>query len=217
MRVETADTDHGLDERITAGSTSIMDSGSALRQAAAEARAVLLERAAARLDAAPAALSVFDGTITEPTGMRRTSYWELSGGRPLERDATGRVLPKPAAEHRIVGEEARNRADLHAIVSGAARFVADLDHERLLHARIVRPPGPRARARRPRRGRGACAARRRRDRPEWELRRGRRRARGAGDPRRRAPRRPVALELAAGDGGAGDRGLAAIGSRARRS
>ncbi|MGH2852033.1 MAG: molybdopterin cofactor-binding domain-containing protein, partial [Solirubrobacteraceae bacterium] len=145
VRVETADTDHGLDERMTAGSTSMMESGSALRHAAAEARAVLLERAATRLDAPPAALSVFDGTITEPTGTRRTTYWELSGGRPLERDASGAARPKSAAEHRVVGEEARNRADLHAIVSGAARFVADLDHERLAHARVVRPPGPRAR------------------------------------------------------------------------
>jgi nicotinate dehydrogenase subunit B len=145
VRVETADTDHGLDERMTAGSTSMMESGSALRYAAAEARAVLLERAAARLDAPPAALSVFDGTITEPTGTRRTTYWELSGGRPLDRDASGGAQPKLAAEHRIVGEQARNRADLHAIVTGAARFVADLDHDRLAHARVVRPPGQRAR------------------------------------------------------------------------
>ena len=144
IRVETADTAHGLDERMTAGSLSMTDSGSALRQAAAEVRALLLERAAAVLDAPPVALEVFDGTIVEPSGARRVSYWELSGGRPFARAATGAARPKPAGAHRVVGSTARNRSDLRGLVRGTTRFVADLRREGMVHGRVVRPPSPAA-------------------------------------------------------------------------
>ena len=83
--VETADTAHGLDERFTAGSLSLMDSGTALRQAAAEARAVLLELAAARLGAPAARLEVVDGIVSDTAGGGAVSYWDLAGGRPLAR------------------------------------------------------------------------------------------------------------------------------------
>jgi CO/xanthine dehydrogenase Mo-binding subunit len=142
VRVETADTDHGLDERITAGSRSITDSGAALRQAAAEVRALLLERAAPLLDAAPAQLQVFDGTVVEPSGARRVTYWELAGGSRLERRASGDARPKPPGERRVAGSAVRNRADLRGIVSGATRFVGDLSCEGMLHGRVVRPPSP---------------------------------------------------------------------------
>ena len=46
-------------------------------------RALLLERAAARARGAAGALEVDDGTISDPSGARRVSYWELAGGRPL--------------------------------------------------------------------------------------------------------------------------------------
>src|SRR5690242_21771564 len=56
VRVETADTAHGLDEGLTAGSTSTQESGSALRQAAAEARAHLPPLAAGEPGAQPSQL-----------------------------------------------------------------------------------------------------------------------------------------------------------------
>ena len=68
VRVETADTDHGLDERMTAGSRSMADSGTALRQAAAEVRARLLELASARLGVPVERLQIRDGTISDPSG-----------------------------------------------------------------------------------------------------------------------------------------------------
>jgi nicotinate dehydrogenase subunit B len=144
IRVHTADTAHPLDERITAGSLSMTDSGSALRQAAAEVRALLLERAAAVLDSPPAALAVYDGTVVEPGGARHVSYWELAGGRALERLASGAAQPKASAEHRIVGSGERNRSDLRGIVTGTTRFVTDLRRDDMLHGRVVRPPSPAA-------------------------------------------------------------------------
>src|SRR5262249_25782752 len=91
MRVETADTAHGLDEGLTAGSTSTQESGAALRQAAAEARARLLELAAAELGADPHELRVDDGTIS--VARRATTYWRLLRGRRIR---VGPARPPPA-------------------------------------------------------------------------------------------------------------------------
>jgi CO/xanthine dehydrogenase Mo-binding subunit len=144
VRVCTADTGHGLDERFTAGSLSMMDSGTALRQAACEVRALLVELAAERLGVAVERLEVADGTIADAAGAGSVSYWELTGGRPLRRLARGDVEPKPAHAHRLVGSGARNRIDLRGLIDGTTRFVADLRSDGMLHGRVVRPPSPAA-------------------------------------------------------------------------
>jgi CO/xanthine dehydrogenase Mo-binding subunit len=141
IRVETADTAHGLDEGVTAGSGSIEQSGAALRQAAAEARAVLLELAAAELGAGAGTLAVDDGTIS--ADGRTTTYWRLLGGRPFAVEAVGRVQPKAPAARRVTGRPGR-RGDLLGIVTGTARYVQDLSPAGLLHGRVVRPPSPAA-------------------------------------------------------------------------
>jgi nicotinate dehydrogenase subunit B len=142
VRVETADTAHGLDEGLTAGSTSTQESGAALRQAAAEARARLLELAAAELGADPRELRVDDGTIS--VAGRTTTYWRLLGGRTFGVRASGRVRPKQASEHRIVGDAGR-RVDLRDIVTGRTRYLQDLSLPGMLHGRVVRPPSRTAR------------------------------------------------------------------------
>jgi nicotinate dehydrogenase subunit B len=142
MRVETADTEHGLDEGLTAGSTSTQESGAALRQAAAEARARLLELAAAELGADLRELRVDDGTIA--VAGRTTTYWQLLGGRTFGVRASGRALPKQSSEHRIVGNAGR-RVDLTGIVTGTTRYLQDLALPGMLHGRVVRPPSRTAR------------------------------------------------------------------------
>ena len=139
IRVETADTAHGLDEGTTAGSLSLEESGAALRQAAAEARAHLLRLAATELGAEPDALAVDDGTVS--ADGRSTTYWELFGGRRFGIEATGLVAPKAPEERRITGRDGR-RADLEAIVTGRTTYIQDLTLPAMLHGRIVRPPGP---------------------------------------------------------------------------
>src|SRR5689334_24345900 len=52
IRMVSADTSVSPDEGVTSGSLSIQDSGAALRRACAQARALLLERAADRLGVA---------------------------------------------------------------------------------------------------------------------------------------------------------------------
>jgi nicotinate dehydrogenase subunit B len=141
VRVQTADTDNGLDEAFTAGSMSLAESGLALRQASAEARQHLLELAGERLGTAPASLEVVDGTIASPAG-ERTTYWELLGSRRFNRQATGRSTPKSIAERRVLGRREAVRNDLLGLVTGTTRFVQDMALEGMLHGRVVRPPGP---------------------------------------------------------------------------
>ena len=147
VRVMTADTGgDGPDEGRTAGSTSTKESGTAMRYAAAAARAHLLALAAERLGASVDALTVEDGTITSLETGASTSYWELLGGRrfDVDVDLAGALVPKSPEDYRIVGRPGR-RVDMLGLVTGTTRFVQDLAMAGMLHARVVRPPSPAAR------------------------------------------------------------------------
>jgi nicotinate dehydrogenase subunit B len=135
IRVETADTAHGLDEGETAGSMSIEQSGVALRQAAAEARAHLLALAAGELEVDAGDLSVEDGRVS--AGGRSTTYWQLLGGGRFGSEATGAVAPKLASER---SKGRAGRVDLPGIVAGTTCYIQDLVLPELLHGRVVRPP-----------------------------------------------------------------------------
>ncbi|MCB0106572.1 MAG: molybdopterin-dependent oxidoreductase, partial [Caldilineaceae bacterium] len=140
IRVIMADTELTPDEGTTAGSMSLQMSGNAIRQAAAEARHFLLSLAHEELEAAgdPSALTVADGTITDPTTGRSTDYWSLFGGQAFGRQVTGAVQPKPFAEHKLVGQRAI-RIDLPAKATGAPSYVHDMALPEMVHGRIVRP------------------------------------------------------------------------------
>jgi len=144
VRVRTADTAHDLNELFTAGSGSMEESGAAMRQAAAEARLVLLELAAERLGVPAARLSVEDGTVSAGDNGRSVTYWELLGGKPFSRTASGRAQPKHPDSYRVVGKPGP-RLELTGLVTGTTRFVQDLARPGMLHGRVVRPPSPRAR------------------------------------------------------------------------
>lgn len=143
VRVAQPSTVHSANEGVTSGSLSVQDSGLALRQASAEARAIYLAAAAQRLGVADGALTVEDGTIAGP-GNLRTSYWELADDALLAREACGEPQPKPAAARRLAGR-AELRLDIPDKVFGTPRFVHDLVPAGLVHGRVLRPPGPAAR------------------------------------------------------------------------
>ncbi len=138
IRLAPADTTYSPNEGMTSGSQSITDGGVALRYAAAEARDLLLQRAAARLGVSLEQLAVADGTVTSRSGGS-VSYWELATDDLLAREATAEIAPKPAAQHTVIGI-AVPRRDIPAKVRGAPSYVHDLDPPGLLHGRIARPP-----------------------------------------------------------------------------
>jgi nicotinate dehydrogenase subunit B len=126
------------DEGVTSGSLSIQHSGSALRQACAQARALLLAAAAAKLGTA-AVLTVDDGQILaagQPTGL---SYWSLASPGLLDREAGASVPVKPPGRWSVAGHSAP-RLDLPDKVTGRPRFLHDLVLPGMLHGRVVRPP-----------------------------------------------------------------------------
>jgi nicotinate dehydrogenase subunit B len=135
-----ADTGRTPDEGQTAGSQSVENSGTALRMAGAEVRAILLDLAAKKFGVGADTLTVSDGVISARDG-RKVSYGELSGEANLHREATAKVAPKPPAQHKIVGKPIARR-DIPAKVTGGAAFVQDIRLPGMLHGRVVRPPRP---------------------------------------------------------------------------
>jgi len=143
IRLTPTDTTYSPDEGVTSGSQSITDGGAALRYASAEARDLLLQRAAARLGVSIEQLAVSDGVVRARSGGTVT-YWELASDDLLAREATAEIAPKPASAHTVIGTPVPRR-DIPAKVSGTPIYVHDLDLPGMLHGRIARPPSYQAR------------------------------------------------------------------------
>jgi CO/xanthine dehydrogenase Mo-binding subunit len=136
IRMATVDTSHSPDEGRTVGSNSVADSGSALRHAAAQARQILLDNAAARLGTRATGLSVEDGVVSARDG-RAVTYWELLGDQSFEADIRDATPVKPASAHRYVGAP-QQRLDLPAKLFGAPAYIQDMRLPGMAHARVVR-------------------------------------------------------------------------------
>jgi CO/xanthine dehydrogenase Mo-binding subunit len=142
INMVTADTSRTPDEGFTAGSQSIEQSGTAIRFACAEARQLLLAAAAAKLGVEAGDLTVADGTLAAPGG-KQTTYWDVTTDAMLRREATARVKPKAAGERKLIGQSLARR-DIPPKFTGGAAYVQDLRLPGMVHARIGRPPVPRA-------------------------------------------------------------------------
>lgn len=136
----SGDTTIGPDEMYTTSSLSISMSGGSIRLIAAEAVHLLKERAALRLNCAPADLSVSNGNFLKDGAATGLDYWSVAGEIDWSRAPTGSAPVKSVADYTIVGESTP-RVDLPAKLSGAA-YVHDAGPDDVLHARILRQPGP---------------------------------------------------------------------------
>ncbi len=143
IRMVSGDTTLTPNEGYTSGSQSIEAGGAALRFACAEARSILLEKAAAKLGAPVEKLQTVDGVVIADDGGRMT-YGQLAESGLFQRKATAKAAPKPHARHRIVGKPIP-RLDIPAKVMGGAAYVQDMRLPNMAFGRIVRPPGPRDR------------------------------------------------------------------------
>jgi len=139
VRVAPVSTGTSPDEGVTAGSLSVQDSGSALRQACAQARDLLLAAAATKLEVSHATLAVADGqirTADRPTGL---SYWTLARPGMLDRPADVPVPSRPPGQWSVAGRSAP-RLDIPDKVTGRPRFLHDLILPGMAYGRVVRPP-----------------------------------------------------------------------------
>ena len=142
VRIRMGDTDTTVDQRGTGSSNGITDGGSALRLAAAQARAFLVGEAAQRLALSADALEVVDGVVgsrTEPS--RVIAYAELlrDGRFEIAVDAKAPTVFKDASRYRYVGKPVP-RADIAAKATAQYRYLVDHRVPGMLHARVLRPP-----------------------------------------------------------------------------
>jgi CO/xanthine dehydrogenase Mo-binding subunit len=134
-------TDVSPNQGFTAGSNSISGGGPQVRQAAAEARAVLLGLAAKQLGVATSQLTVQEGVVSVKTDpSKKVSYGELLGGKLFAAPNTGKAALKPVGEYKLVGKRVK-RKDTPAKVTGAHPYVHQLRLPGMLHGRVVRPLG----------------------------------------------------------------------------
>ncbi len=140
VEVVQGDTARTPDQGYTAGSKTLQLGAQPIRQAAAEARSILLELAAARLGVAASDLTVKAGVlhlVREPG--RRASYAELIGDRQFHRAMSKSAAAKRPDQYTIVGRPVQ-RVELPAKVTGSHVYVHNMRVPGMLHGRAVRPP-----------------------------------------------------------------------------
>jgi len=134
----TADTGASPDEGLTASSHTMADSGSALLNAAAQVRGLLVEAASRRLRVDRARLTVADARVNAPDG-RSLTFGELVQTVNLHRKATRTSPLKDPSTFRVIGTSVQ-RLDIPGKVTGAASYVQDMQMDNMIHARAVLPP-----------------------------------------------------------------------------
>jgi nicotinate dehydrogenase subunit B len=151
VTVIMGDTATSVNQGGASGSTGIQNGGKQMRMAAAEARRVLVEMAAAKLALPTDALTVTDGVVhAKDDPSKRVSYAELIGGRyfnvqldwnkqwgnPLY--APGKAQPKDPKAHKIVGKPIA-REDIAPKVYAQEDFCTDIKRPGMVHGRMIRP------------------------------------------------------------------------------
>ena len=124
----------------TYGSMSTRFFGPAVRAAAAEARAVLLDLAAEQLKVPKENLSVENGVVFVTADKKsRVTFGQLAKGRKITRQLDGQAVTKSVSEFTLMGKPVK-RTDALAKVTGKAQFAGDIRVPGMLYAKILRPP-----------------------------------------------------------------------------
>jgi CO/xanthine dehydrogenase Mo-binding subunit len=138
IKLVQGDTALTPDQGPSWGSLSIQIGGMQLRNAAATAKAALLEEAAKRLDAKKEGLKVVDGVVS--AGNKRVSYGELIGGKSfaLKLDHAKPAAAKDPKDYKLVGKPVA-RVDIPDKVTGRFTYMQDFRVPGMLHGRVIRP------------------------------------------------------------------------------
>jgi nicotinate dehydrogenase subunit B len=136
----TADTSLTADEGYTAASHSLQDSGTAIRNATAQVREILIGEAARRLNVDRAELRAANGTVFGPNDVH-IGYGELVRNELLAVDAQPTSRLTPSADFTVMNRPIP-RIDIPGKVTGAPAYVQDMRPPGMLHGRMVRPPSP---------------------------------------------------------------------------
>lgn len=121
----------------TFGSLTTRSFGVPFRQAAAEARSVLLQLASEHLKAPVERLEVANGIVSY--GNKKVSYGQLAKGKRIERHIDPKPAMKDHTRMKIMGKSYLRR-DSELKVTGQAKYAGDYIMPGMLYARILRPP-----------------------------------------------------------------------------
>ncbi len=151
VKVYMGDTGTSVNQGGASGSTGIQNGGKQMRMAAAEARRVLVDMAAAQLAVPADKLVVNDGAVSTPDDKsKHVSYAQMLGGKffnvQLEWNkqygnalyAPGKAQPKKPSDHKIVGQPIK-REDVAPKVFAIEDFVTDVKVPGMVHGRMIRP------------------------------------------------------------------------------
>ncbi len=138
IRLVTADTALTPNEGYTAGSHSMQDSGTAILNAAAQVRGILVDLAATRFNVPAQDLALDNGVIRTKDG-RSAAYGDLVSGELLHVRAQPRSPLKDPRTHTVMGKPLP-RVDIPGKVTGGSSYVQDLRLPGMVHGRIVPPP-----------------------------------------------------------------------------
>lgn len=141
-------TDTTPDQGGSGGSDAIELDGWPMRRVAAEARRVLLELGAERLQLPVAELRTGNGMVSAVADAGKSvSYAQLVGGQRFNvalsganvNATTGVAAVKPVQQLKVVGQPLQ-RYDIPGKVDGSLIWAVDMQVPGMLHARNVRPP-----------------------------------------------------------------------------
>lgn len=138
LKVVTADTLLTANEGYTAGSQSTQYSGTAILNAAAQVRELLMAEAARRFNLPMENLRTENGAVIAPDGQR-LSYGDLVADNMLHVEAQPKSKLKNPAAYTVMGQPVP-RVDIPAKVTGGAAYVQDMRLPGMVHARVIRPP-----------------------------------------------------------------------------
>lgn len=144
VKMVMGDTDLCPWDMGTFGSRSTKYFGPVLRQAAAEAREVLIQLASEHLHLPQSRLKAQDGFVLDRNNPNnKVSYASLTEGKKIEKNLEGKPPLKPMSDYEICGEPFE-RLDAWEKVTGKANFAGDIRLPNMLYAKILRPPAHRA-------------------------------------------------------------------------
>jgi nicotinate dehydrogenase subunit B len=138
LTLVTADTALTANEGYTAGSHSMQDSGTAILNAAAQVRQLLVAEAATRAGLPADQMRTDKGVVLAPDG-KRFAYGELVGGEMLHVQASPQSPLKNPAQFKVM-QRPIPRVDIPAKVTGGEAYVQDMRLDGMVHGRVVRPP-----------------------------------------------------------------------------
>jgi nicotinate dehydrogenase subunit B len=138
LTLVTADTAQTANEGYTAGSHSMQDSGTAILNAAAQVRQLLVAEAATRAGLPAEQMRTDKGAVIAPDG-KRFDYGGLAGAQMLHVQASPQSPLKNPAQFKVMARPIP-RVDIPGKVTGGAAYVQDMRPDGMVHGRVVRPP-----------------------------------------------------------------------------